>query len=170
MIAMEKMKAVICTGYGPPEVLKIAEVEIPQPKDDEVRIKVFATTCHIGDVRIRSFNVPFWQRIPFRLFLGIRKPKRSIQGMELAGIVDEVGRDVKRFKKGDQVFASAGFVFGAHAEYICLPGEGGNARKGMVVMKPEIMPTWAKPYSLPTRVVVSGAVTSHVNPKPAAKM
>jgi len=136
---MEKMKAVICTGYGPPEVLKLADVEVPVPKDDEVRIKVFATTCHIGDVRIRSFNVPFWQRIPIRIFLGIRKPKRSIQGMELAGIVDEAGRDVKRFKKGDQVFASAGFVFGAHAEYICLPGEGGNARKGMVAMKPENM-------------------------------
>lgn len=139
MNTMEKMKAVICTGYGPPEVLKLAEVEIPVPKDDEVRIKVSATTCHIGDVRIRSFNVPFWQRIPFRIFLGIRKPKRSIQGMELAGVVDEVGRDIKRFKKGDQVLASAGFVFGAHAEYICLPGEGGNVKKGMVIMKPENM-------------------------------
>lgn len=136
---MEKMKAVLCTGYGPPEVLKLAEVEIPVPKDDEVRIKVIATTCHIGDVRIRKFDVPFLQRIPFRLFLGIRKPKQPIQGMELAGIVDEVGSEVKRFKKGDQVLASAGFVFGAHAEYICLPGEGGNAKKGMVVKKPENM-------------------------------
>ena len=83
---MKKMKAVICTGYGSPEVLKLTEVEIPVPGDDEVRIKVHATTCHIGDVRVRSFDVPFWQRIPFRLYLGIRKPKRSILGMELAGV------------------------------------------------------------------------------------
>lgn len=136
---MRKMKAVICTAYGPPEVLKIAEVDIPVPRDDEVRIKVYATTCHIGDVRIRSFNVPFWQRIPFRIFLGIRKPKRSILGMEAAGIIDEAGKDVKRFKKGDQVFATSGFVFGAYAEYLCLPGEDGNARKGMVAMKPANM-------------------------------
>jgi NADPH:quinone reductase-like Zn-dependent oxidoreductase len=133
---MKKMKAVICSGYGPPEVLQIREVEIPVPKDNEVRIKVHSTTCHIGDVRIRSFNVPFWQRIPFRIYLGILKPKRPILGMELAGVVDDVGTDVNRFRKGDQVMASAGFVFGAYAEYTCLPGENGNARKGMVVEKP----------------------------------
>lgn len=136
---MKKMKAVICTGYGPPEVLKLSEVEIPEPGDDEIRIKVCATTCHIGDVRVRGFDVPFWQRIPFRLYLGIRKPKRSILGMELAGVVDEAGSKVERFSKGDQVLACAGFVFGAHAEYICLPGEGGNAKKGMAVLKPENM-------------------------------
>ena len=133
---MGKMKAIICTGYGPPEVLQIAEVEKPIPKDNEVQIKVHATTCHIGDVRIRSFNVPFWQRIPFRIFLGIRKPRRSILGMELAGDVTEVGNNVKRFKKGDQVFASAGFAFGAYAEYICLPEDSGNVKKGLVAMKP----------------------------------
>ena len=130
------MKAVICNGYGPPEVLKVADVDIPVPGEDEVRIRVHATTCHIGDVRVRSFDVPFWQKIPFRLYLGIRKPKRSILGMELAGVVDETGRAVKRFRKGDQVMACAGFVFGAHAEYCCLPGEGGNAKIGMVVKKP----------------------------------
>jgi NADPH:quinone reductase-like Zn-dependent oxidoreductase len=139
MKEMARMKAVVCTGYGPPEVLKVAEVNIPVPGDNEVRIKVHSTTCHIGDIRIRSFDVPFWQRIPFRLYLGIRRPKRSIQGMELSGVVDEVGRDVKRLKKGDRVMACAGFVFGAHAEYCCLPGECGNARKGLVVKKPENM-------------------------------
>jgi NADPH:quinone reductase-like Zn-dependent oxidoreductase len=133
------MKAIICTKYGPPEVLQLQEVPKPTPKDDEVLIKIHATTCHIGDVRIRSFDVPFWQMIPFRLYLGIRKPKRAILGMELAGEIEKVGKDVKRFKKGDQVFASAGFVFGAHAEYICLPGEGGNAKIGMVAMKPSNM-------------------------------
>ena len=135
----EKMKAVVCTKYGPPEVLQLTEVEKPAPKDKEVLIRVFATTCHIGDVKVRSFDVPFWQMIPFRIYLGIRRPKRPILGMELAGEIETVGKDVKRFKKGDQVFASAGFVFGAYAQYTCLPGEGGNARVGMVAKKPTNM-------------------------------
>jgi NADPH:quinone reductase-like Zn-dependent oxidoreductase len=133
------MKAIVCTGYGPPEVLQLQEVERPAPKDNEVLIKTYATTCHVGDVRVRSFNVPFWQRIPFRLYLGLTKPKRPILGMELAGEVEAVGRDVKRFKKGDQVLALTGFAFGAHAEYKCLPEEGGGAKGGVLTMKPTNM-------------------------------
>jgi NADPH:quinone reductase-like Zn-dependent oxidoreductase len=133
------MKAVICTKYGPPEVLQLKEVAKPVPKDDEVLIKIYATTCHVGDVRIRSFNVPFWQMIPFRLYLGITRPKRPILGMELAGEIEAVGKDVKRFKKSDQVFALTGFAFGAHAEYRCLPEEGGGAKVGVIAMKPTNM-------------------------------
>ncbi len=133
------MKAVVCTKYGPPEVLQLQEVEKPVPKDNEVLIKVHATTCHVGDVRVRSFNVPFWQMLPFRLYLGLTKPKRPILGMELAGEVEKVGKDVKRFKKGDQVFALTGFGFGAHAEYKCMPEEGGGAKGGVVAIKPSNM-------------------------------
>ena len=133
------MKAIVCTKYGPPDVLQLREVAKPVPKDNEVLIKVHATTCHVGDVRVRSFSVPFWQRIPFRLYLGVTKPKRGILGMELAGEIEAVGKGVKRFKKGDQVFALTGFGFGAHAEYKCIPEEGGGAKGGVMAMKPSNM-------------------------------
>ena len=115
------MKAIVCTKYGPPEVLQIQEIEKPAPKDNEVLINVRATTVHVGDVRIRSFNVPRAQWLFARLYLGLRKPKRPILGMELAGEIESTGKDVKLFKKGDHVFAFTGFVSGAYAEYTCMP-------------------------------------------------
>lgn len=118
------MKAIVCTKYGPPEVLKFEEVEKPTPKDNEVLIKVHATTAHVGDTRIRGFRVPFWQMVPFRLFLGIRKPKKDILGMELAGVIETVGKNVKNFRTGDEVIALTGFEFGAYAEYKCMPEDG----------------------------------------------
>ncbi len=145
------MKAIICTKYGPPEVLQLQEVDKPVPRDNEVLIKVYATTAHVGDARIRGFRVPFWQMIPFRIYLGIRKPKRSILGMELAGEIESVGKDVKLFKKGDKVFAFTGFVFGAYAEYICLPEkpeEGTIEKKGLMAIKPTNL-TYEKAAAVP---------------------
>jgi len=119
------MKAIVCTKYGPPDGLQLKEVEKPSPKDNEVLIKIYATTVTAGDVLIRSLSLPL--RIVFRFMGGIGRNR--ILGHELAGEIESVGKDVERFKKGDQVFASAGFGAGAYAEYICLPEDGLVATK-----------------------------------------
>jgi NADPH:quinone reductase-like Zn-dependent oxidoreductase len=93
------MRAILCTKYGPPEVLRIEEVKNPVPKDNEVCIKIYATTVSVADTRIRSFNVPlsFW--LPGRIALGLRKPKTAILGGVLAGEIESVGKDVKLLRK-----------------------------------------------------------------------
>lgn len=127
------MKAVVCDRYGPPEVLRLVDVDKPIPKDDEVRIKVYATTVHVGDTKLRALRPGMGAMLDplvkafMRVTVGFTHPKRL--GMELSGVVDETGRDVTAFHKGDEVFCSTGMHLGAYAEYVCLPVDAPILRK-----------------------------------------
>ena len=130
------MKAIVCTKYGQPEVLQITEVEKPAPKDNEVLIKVIATTVHIGDTKIRRLEPgmgpvkDFFFKPMMRIMLGFKGPRNKILGMELAGDIEAVGKNVTLFKPGDPVFASTEFRMGAYAHYCCIP------EKGILAIKP----------------------------------
>jgi len=127
------LKAIVCTKYGPPEVLQLREVETPEPAKDEILIKVYATTVTVADVRCRAFRVPPSYWIPARLALGLRRPRKSVLGVEFAGAVESTGSEVHRFKAGDQVFGSMELDFGAYAGYVCIPEV---SQKTLVSLKP----------------------------------
>ncbi|MBK9096557.1 MAG: NAD(P)-dependent alcohol dehydrogenase [bacterium] len=114
------MKAIVATKYGPPEVLQIKEIEKPTPGNNEILVKVFATTVSAADYRVRSFNVPisFW--LPARFALGLTKPRNSVLGMDFSGVVEAVGKNVTKYKVGDPVFGLMGHQFGCYAQYLCL--------------------------------------------------
>ncbi|AOZ91165.1 NAD(P)-dependent alcohol dehydrogenase [Paenibacillus crassostreae] len=124
------MKAMVCTKYGSPDVLELQEVDKPTPKENEILIKVHATSVSSGDLRIRGFKSPLMLWIPMRIVLGFRKPRKPILGTELAGEIEAIGKDVTRYKKGDQVFSLTGMRLGAHAEFTCMP------ENGLVAIKP----------------------------------
>ena len=124
------MKAIIHSKYGPPDELQLNEVAKPVPGDNEVLIKIHATTVTTSDCNIRNLTfVPkvFW--LPMRLQFGFTKPVNNILGFDLAGIIEGVGKDVTRFKQGDHVFGTTEPLYGAHAEYICLPENGVLTKK-----------------------------------------
>lgn len=131
------MKAVVCTKYGPPEVLQLKEVEKPTPKDNEVLIKIHAAAVTVSDCIVRSGKVNILLWIPMRIFVGFTRPRKPILGFELAGEIEAIGKDVKRFKKGDRVFAFTGKNFGAYSEYTCMPEDGlYMPNDGLVAIKP----------------------------------
>lgn len=131
------MRAVLWTKYGPPEALKLGELEKPSPKDNEVLIKVHAATVTAGDCEMRALKFPFWLWLPIRLYVGLIRPIRvKVLGQELAGEIEAVGEDVTHFKVGDQVFGTPGFAFGAYAEYLCLPAKPDT---GLLAIKPASM-------------------------------
>ncbi|MGI9437592.1 MAG: NAD(P)-dependent alcohol dehydrogenase [Geminicoccaceae bacterium] len=115
------MKAAFYTKYGPPDVLQIREVEKPTPKDNEVLIKTYAASVTMGDTELRGFTFPTWIWLPLRIMFGLTKPRRPIPGFYLSGEIQAVGKDVERFKKGDQIYGITGLGMGAHAEYACVP-------------------------------------------------
>jgi NADPH:quinone reductase-like Zn-dependent oxidoreductase len=126
------MKAIVCTEYGPPDVLKLQEVEKPTPAENEILVRIHAVPVKFGDLLARHFDdvsparftMPFPLSLPVRIAFGWNKPKNTILGSEFAGEVESVGQGISRFRAGDQVFGYRGSSFGAYAEYLCMPADG----------------------------------------------
>jgi NADPH:quinone reductase-like Zn-dependent oxidoreductase len=145
------MKAIVCTKYGSPDVLQLQEVEKPTPKDNEVLIKIHAAAVTVSDCIVRSGKVNILLWIPMRIFIGFRRPRKPVLGLELAGEIDAIGKDVKRFKKGDQIFAFTGKRFGAYAEYACLPEDGVcMPQDSIMALKPSNV-TYEEAAAVPSR-------------------
>lgn len=139
------MKAIICTKYGPPEVLKLQEIKKPVPKDNEVLIKVYATAVTASDSIIRKFKIPARHRFPMGIFMeimmgfaiGFKRPRNPVLGLIVSGEIEEVGKKIRRFKKGDQVYGFTGYGFGAYAEYVCMKET--DSKVGCLALKPSTM-------------------------------
>ena len=158
------MKAIEYTEFGPPDVLQLKEVEKPAPKDNEILIRVHATPVNYGDLTARNFknisssefHMPLPLLLPTRMYFGFTKPKINILGSEFAGEIESVGKDVKLFKKGDQVFGYLGQRMGAYAEYLCMPED------GSVAIKPANM-TYAEAAAVPYGAIIATSLLRHGN-------
>ena len=143
------MRAIVWTRYGSPDKLQLQEVNAPTPKDDQILVKIHAASVTAGDCEMRRLQLPLGLSLPMRFYAGFFKPKRiTILGQELAGEVVEVGKNVDNYQKGDQVFGTTGFGFGANAEYICLPARPDDAQ-GVLAAKSASM-TYEEAAVLPT--------------------
>jgi len=145
------MKAIVCTKYGPPEVLQLKEVEKPTPKKNEVCIKIHATAVTASDCIVRGFKLPRWSPLGLMmgLALGFRKPRQPIIGMVLSGEIESIGKDVKRFKTGDQVYGMTGLKFATYAEYKCM------SEKECLVKKPSDL-SYEEAAALPYGGILAG--------------
>ncbi len=165
------MKSVVCTKYGPPEVLQIKEVEKPVPKNNEVLIRVHAASVNYGDLIARNFkdvtpskfNMPMLLWIISKLVFGLRKPRIKVLGSEFSGEIESVGVNVKKFKQGDKVFGYLGAGMGAYAEYICLP------ETGCLAIKPENM-TYNEAAAVSYGAIMALPLLKKVNLKPGQKI
>jgi NADPH:quinone reductase-like Zn-dependent oxidoreductase len=161
------MKAVVWTDYGSPDVLQLEERATPSPKANEVLVRIHATTVTAGDCEARSLKMPVQIRLPMRMYVGLRRPRRiTVLGQELAGEVEAIGQDVRRFSVGDQVFGTTGLVFGAYAEYICLPEE---SAMGVLATKTTRM-TYDEAAAIPTGGLEALHFTRMANIQPGEKV
>jgi NADPH:quinone reductase-like Zn-dependent oxidoreductase len=157
------MKAMIWTKYGPPDVLQPREVEKPIPKDNEILVKINATTVMIGDCELRALKIPILYQIPLRIILGITKPKRvTVLGQELSGDVEAVGKEVTRFKIGDPIFAPTLLHLSTYAEYTCLPEQ-------YAVYKPASI-SYEEATTIPTGGIYGLHLVREANLRPGQKV
>ncbi|MFN8594944.1 MAG: NAD(P)-dependent alcohol dehydrogenase [Anaerolineae bacterium] len=165
------MKAIVYTEYGTPDVLRLAEVAKPEPKDKEILIRIHATTVNFGDlmgrnfkaVTPRKFNMPFFLWLPARLAFGFNKPRQHILGSVFAGEVEAVGPAVTRFKSGDQVFGYRGEKMGAYAEYVSMPED------GVVAIKPANL-TYEEAAVIPYGAIMALSLLRKANIQPGQKV
>ncbi|HMB23047.1 MAG: NAD(P)-dependent alcohol dehydrogenase [Chloroflexota bacterium] len=165
------MKAIVYTEYGSPDVLRLKEVQKPSPRENEILVRVYAAPVNYGDLTARNFahltssefNMPAFLWLPSRMAFGWNKPKINILGSELAGEVEAIGKDVSKFKPGDQVFAYLGMKMGANAEYLCIPED------GTVALKPMNM-TYEEASALPYGAIMATSLLRKANLQPGQKV